>query len=61
MEEIIKQYGSSIIAVIAVIGLVALTVWLVVSNSSPVKSQFQSLITDFFSKAKEAFTNIQTN
>ena len=52
MQEIIKEYGPALIAVVAIISLIALIMFLIGSDSnSVVGSAFTNLINDFFEKA----------
>ena len=49
MQEVIREYGSAIITVVAIMALVALIVFLVGHDgSSIVGKAFQGLVSDFF-------------
>lgn len=55
MDEIFKQYGSTIItvlAIIAVIGIIALVIG--TDNNSIVYQAFSEMITNFYNKANAA-------
>ena len=52
MQEIIKEYGPTLITVIAIVALVALTIALIGEDETSIVGQaFSGLITDFFEKA----------
>ncbi|MCR5546496.1 MAG: hypothetical protein K6F30_08490 [Lachnospiraceae bacterium] len=58
MQEIIKEYGPALLAVIAVISLTALIVALIgKGEGSVVGTQFATLIKGFFTKANAALVN----
>lgn len=51
MEELAKQYGGVILATIVFVALALLIVWLCkADNSSFVAQQFQSALTNFFTR-----------
>lgn len=52
MVEIFKQYGESIITVVAIVALIGVIV--VVTKSSATTDAFSSLISTFFEKATTA-------
>ncbi len=52
MQEIIKEYGPTLITVMAIVALVALIIALIGSDEKSIVGQaFASLIQDFFEKA----------
>ena len=55
MKEIFEQYGSVIIAAIAISALVAIIVMLLATNGV-VATSFNNLIQSFFTKASNAIT-----
>lgn len=55
MEEIFKQYGTTIITVLAVIAIIAIMALVIGSdNSSIVYKEFSTLVTKFYEKAHAA-------
>ena len=55
MEEIFKQYSTSIILILVVIALIAIFAILLSTDAGgAVMDQFKQLLTSFFSKANEA-------
>lgn len=54
MEEIFKQYSTSIIIILVVIALLAIFAFLLKVDGGAVMDQFKQLLTSFFEKANGA-------
>lgn len=55
MDEIFKQYGSTIIVVLAIIALIGIIALVIGSgNSSIVYKELNGLVTGFYDKASDA-------